>query len=269
VFALLLVSAAPVRASTSTEQNPVHTFSTSGLHDVTLQVCKGGQCDTITKQVLVLDPHPAVTSAVVQVTTVEVGQFIPLSGSGTGKPPLTYTWRLFQGATLLREVSGATAWLPTAGLAPGLYTVVLRITNASGTADSGPTLVAVVAPRALDFYTVTPCRVLDTRPSFPLFAGVPRVYYIAGICGIPAGAWAIAANVTVLSATDRGNLSFYPGNYPPVGTSAINFRAGSTLANSGVFPLSTDGTTSLGVFPTVVDGGTVHLLIDVSGYFKE
>src|SRR5688572_18878934 len=124
---LLLGSTALVQAqSTSHDRNPVHTFSTHGAHQVTLTTCHWSGCSTVTKTVNVLNPVPSIVSAVVGVATAEVGQLVSLSGSGTGRPPLAYSWRLLQGATLVREVSSALGWLDTAGLAPGAYTVLLR-----------------------------------------------------------------------------------------------------------------------------------------------
>jgi hypothetical protein len=66
------------------------------------------------------------------------------------------------------------------------------------------------------FYTVTPCRVVDTRkPAGPtksptLGANAARTFPIIGICGIPSTATAIAINVTVVDETDYGHLRIYP-----------------------------------------------------------
>lgn len=264
---LLLGSAALVQAqSTSNEQNPVRTFSTPGQHQVTLEVCNEGACETIVKTVTVLDPAPVIVSAVLSAATAEVGQIISLSGSGTGQPPLVYTWRLLQGAVLVREVSGALGWLDTKGLEPGAYTVVLRLSNGSGQVESLPAPFTLFAPVATDFYTVTPCRVLDTRTGSPLQSGVTRLVAVTGACGVPAGARALAVNVTTLSATDPGSLVIFPGNYPSPGTSTIHFEPGRTLANNGILPLATDGSGNLALLAEL-QGGTVHVLIDVFGYF--
>jgi PKD repeat protein len=265
--ALLAGLASRVEAGTSSQQNPVATFSTPGLQSVTLTACTTGGCNTVTKSVLVLDPMPVVTTASALVSSVEVGQFVPLTGAGTGKPPLAYTWRIFQGATLIQQLAGPTVWWSTAGRAPGPYTAVLHIANSAGTTDSLALPVAVVAPKALDFYTVTPCRALDTRLGSPLAAGIPQVLNLAGACGIPAGARAVAVNVTVPTPASQGSLALYPGNYPVVGTSTINFTPGTTRANNAVLPLSTDGTTRLAAVANLVSGGTIDLLIDVAGYF--
>ena len=265
---LLLGSAALVQAqSTSNEQNPVRSFSTPGLHQVTLEVCNEGACDTITRTVTVLDPKPAIVSAVLSAATAEVGQILSLSGSGTGQPPLAHSWRVLQGLTLVREVSGAMGWLDTKGLAPGVYSVVLRISNASGQAESLPAPLTLFAPFPMDFYTVSPCRVLDTRTGSPLQSGVTRLARVTGgACGIPAGARAVAANVTTVSATQPGSLVIFPGNYPIPGTTTAHFVPERALANNGVLPLATDFSGNLALLAQL-EGGTVHVLIDVFGYF--
>ena len=57
----------------------------------------------------------------------------------------------------------------------------------------------LVAARGTDFYTVTPCRMLDTRAGAPLASGVPLLVSAAGACGIPANARAVAVNVTTIA----------------------------------------------------------------------
>ncbi len=252
----------------STAQNPVLQFSTPGLHQVTLTVCNWNACDTVTKTVTVLDPKPSVTTALAM-TTVEVGQLVPLTGAGKGKPPLSYSWRVLQGAAVVRELSGATPHWDTAGLAPGVYTAVFRVQNAYGTAESLPVPIALGPERASDFYTMTPCRVLDTRTGTPLASGVLRTISVAQTpaCGIPAEARAVAANVTVVSPSGQGHVALFPGNYPQPITSTLNFNAGAIRANSAILPLATDGSGTLSAFTSVAGNGTVHLILDISGYF--
>ena len=264
---LLLGSTVQVQAQvTSTQQNPVVTFSTPGAHQVTLTVCNQGVCDTVTKTVMVLNPVPSIVSAVVGAATAEVGQLVSLSGSGLGQPPLTYTWRLFQGLTLVRQVSGGLGWLDTSGLDPGAYTVVLRISNGSGFADSLPAPLLLLPPATTDFYTVDPCRMLDTRTGPALQSGVTRLVSV-GACGIPANARALAVNVTAISGTGSGSLALFPGNYPAPGMDTVNFRIGATVANNSIMPLSTDGTGTLAILATLQDNGLVHATVDVVGYF--
>jgi hypothetical protein len=122
-----------------------------------------------------------------------------------------------------------------------------------------------------DLYTVSPCRIVDTRQAGQgpiLTSGLERTLMIHGVCGIPATARVVAVNVTVLTPTGAGNLSFYAGDLAPSGTSTINFGTGQTRANNAILPLAFDGTGTIAVTPFVVGGGTVHLIVDVSGYFE-
>jgi hypothetical protein len=91
---------------------------------------------------------------------------------------------------------------------------------------------------------------------------------MTGVCGIPAGARAVVVNLTAVGATGSGHLTAYPGNYPPIATSAVSFSAGKIRASSAVLPLATDGTGTLALFAGLT-GGTVHVIVDVSGYFAE
>jgi hypothetical protein len=121
------------------------------------------------------------------------------------------------------------------------------------------------------FYTVSPCRVVDTwNPDGPyggpaITSSTPRLFTIAGQCGIPASAEAISLNVTVITPPASGNLTLYPGSQTPPTTSAINFSVGVNRANNAFVGLS-EGV--LGVKSFVSNGGgQVHVVIDVNGYF--
>jgi len=132
-------------------------------------------------------------------------------------------------------------------------------------------------PTPRDFYTLTPCRLLDTRLAADqpppgslggpiLGANAERIITAAGRCGIPSGARALAVNVTVANPTAQGNLRLYPGDSGPPGTSTINFGPATTRANNAIVVLSSSGTGTLGVKNT--PGAPVHVVIDVDGYFQ-
>lgn len=129
-------------------------------------------------------------------------------------------------------------------------------------ANSGP----------LDFFTVTPCRLLDTRNGFGPYGGpaVPpggqRVVVLPGHCGIPTSAKAVSLNVTVAGAPAPGLLTFFPGNATPTATSTINFAAGQTRANNAVLLLASSGSGTIAVLNS--SGSAVPLIIDVDGYFQ-
>lgn len=121
-----------------------------------------------------------------------------------------------------------------------------------------------------DLFTVTPCRLFDTRTTDPpsLASLSPRLVQIVGHCGIPSTAKAVSVNFTVVGATGAGYVQAWPGDQPPPNTSVINFAAGQTRANNMILPLAKDGSGSAAVQSFVVGDGTVHLVIDVNGYFE-
>jgi len=126
-----------------------------------------------------------------------------------------------------------------------------------------------IAGRGQGYHTVTPCRVVDTRPGAPVVSGVERLFtLVGGACGVPATARALAVNVTVTGPTGMGHVTLSPGNLPAPPTSTLNFIAGRTRANNAVVALSTDGIGRVKALASVSGGGTVHLIIDVSGYFE-
>ena len=145
------------------------------------------------------------------------------------------------------------------------------VNEASGVSDdpgaaggSNPTQVAV-GPEVLDFYSVAPCRAVDTRTTSALASGVPRTFSISGVCGVPASARAVAVNVTVVGATGTGNAVLWRSGTALPGTSSINFPAGVTRTNNAVVAIANG---ALDARATVGGSGTVHLVIDVSGYFQ-
>jgi hypothetical protein len=261
------LTAAPLSAGTSTQQNPSITFSTVGTHDVTLNVCNVAGCRSLTKTVTVLDPTPVITASAVGWNSAEVGQLVQLSGAGKGQPPLNFSWRVLLGPNLAAVGGGANLWLDTTALAPGTYTLLLQLQNPVGTVSSAPYTLVVSPAQASELYTVPPCRLVDTRFASPLGSGIPRQLDAAGLCGIPADARALAVNVTVISATGQGNVVLYPGNYPQPLATTVSYGAGETRGNFAIVPLATNGAGNLSALASQAGGGTVQITIDVTGYF--
>lgn len=125
----------------------------------------------------------------------------------------------------------------------------------------------------LSFHTLTPCRVVDTRldggpwTGPALQAGEIRTFPMHGRCGIPATARSLALNVTVTVPSAPGNLRLYPGHEALPLASTINFGPGQTRANNALTRLSSNGSGHLSVKNDQATG-SVHLLIDVTGYFE-
>ena len=150
-----------------------------------------------------------------------------------------------------------------------------RFLSASGgtVLDQGAALCHSALPQpSTELYTVPPCRVIDTRNPAGALGGPAlasagtRSFPIAGTCGIPADAVAVAVNVTVLGPTVSGNLEIHPTGGPPTSTSTINFTAGQIRANNSLLTLGVDG--EISVTPNLSAAGTVQLLLDVTGYFR-
>jgi uncharacterized repeat protein (TIGR01451 family) len=159
--------------------------------------------------------------------------------------------------TLLGEVVAATPLDPRPG--DNRATTLLTVREAGETAPGG-------------YFTVLPCRVVDTRSASGTWGGpalaaqAERVFPMAGRCGIPPTARAVALNLTVTGPTGIGHLRAYPATLsPPAMTSVLNFTAGLTRANNAVVELSPAG--EIAVFNGMASG-TTHLVLDVTGYFE-
>jgi RHS repeat-associated protein len=119
-------------------------------------------------------------------------------------------------------------------------------------------------------YTITPCRVFDTRnPTGPyggpsIGAGATRAFTIWGQCGIPAsGPRAVALNLTAVNPPVGGSLTLFPTDVAFPGTSSISVKTGVTRANNAIIGLSAAGSLSLNNSLT----SSIDMVLDVSGYF--
>ncbi len=125
---------------------------------------------------------------------------------------------------------------------------------------------------ASSFYTLTPCRMLDTRQAAgptggpALTANVARSVQLINNCAVPPTAKSLSINVTVVNTPGTGFLRVYPGHMEtPPNVSMVSFRAGTTRADNVVVALSTTGSGTLELLSTLTG---VHVLIDVNGYFQ-
>jgi hypothetical protein len=131
-----------------------------------------------------------------------------------------------------------------------------------------------VVPAALgapaNFYTVTPCRVFDSRQPADapaLASGTPRTIDIGGACAVPADASSVAVNVAATGPTSVGYLRLYATGLVPPSFSVLNFSAGETRGNNSIVRLSAGG--QVDALATMPVPGTVDVLVDVFGYFLD
>lgn len=131
---------------------------------------------------------------------------------------------------------------------------------------------AVLVTQGRAFYSITPCRVLDTRDaSRPaalgppgLAAGQTRAFSVGTVCGIPADSIALAVNVTVTQPEAAGSVTLFPGFGPAPNTSSVHFRPGVTRASASIVPVGPDA--AFRAFNG--SAGTAHLIVDVVGVFR-
>jgi hypothetical protein len=125
--------------------------------------------------------------------------------------------------------------------------------------------------RSLDFYTLDPCRVVDTRKPASALGGPvlaakeDRVLSVFATCGIPLTAKALSVNLAATGSTAPGNLRLHPGGTGMPSTSALNYSAGQTKGNNAIVPLSRFGEVAVYCGQAT---GTVHFILDVNGYFQ-
>jgi uncharacterized repeat protein (TIGR03803 family) len=123
-------------------------------------------------------------------------------------------------------------------------------------------------PAAYQFVTVTPCRLVDTRPdhggSGPIQGGTFQTFPIPqeGGCNIPATAAAYSLNVSVVPLGGLGYLTMWPAGVdlrPLVST--LNSVDGRIKASAAIVPAGTNG--AVNIYVT----NTTNVILDINGYF--
>jgi hypothetical protein len=200
-------------------------------------------------------------------------QEIPKSG-GTGSVSFTET-----GACTWTAVSSA-PWITltssTTGSGSGSvnFSVAANpgITPRAGTVTVGSqTFTIFELGVQLDFVSVTPCRVVDTRAGQgksgafgpPSLAGFSSRDFpvLSSSCGISGSALAYSLNMTVVPPGPVSFLSTWPAGQPFPTVSTLNSTDGSVIANAALVPSGTSGAI------TAVAGNPTNLIIDINGYF--
>lgn len=128
-----------------------------------------------------------------------------------------------------------------------------------------------LAPESLSFYTLEPCRLLDTRSAAGALGGPAlscagdRNFPVAGTCGVPFEARALSVNVTATGGTAQGHFRLHAGRTAAPTASSLNYTPGQTRANNAIVPLGILG--EIGIY-CGQGSGTAHAVVDVNGYFK-
>jgi hypothetical protein len=125
------------------------------------------------------------------------------------------------------------------------------------------------------YQPIEPCRLADTRPDFlvgtratPIAAD--EAYTLSGWgtvgqCTLPNGSTALSLNVTAVDATQGTFLTLYPADATRPNASHLNPAPGQPPTPNAV---NVDLDTS-GEFKIFNKAGTVHVIIDVVGYYDD
>jgi hypothetical protein len=168
---------------------------------------------------------------------------------------------------------GAGGFSPPVAFPIGGFGFVPSIQAADLNLDGSPDLVLANSSGALtlmnsvrgplDFYTLNPCRIVDTRTGSPLAGGATTFFSVSGNCSVPTTARVVSANVTVVHPTEAGHITMFAGEMKSTPTSIINFGPGAVRANNAFLLL--DGSCGANVN---LSAGTSDFVIDVNGYFQ-
>ncbi len=213
------------------------------------------------------------------ITPPTVSQVVPNNGTTAGGVWVAILGTGFQsgatvnfGGTIVASNFVSSTQLTVVTPAHATGTVSVTVTNPdTGSGSLANAYFYAPPPTASDFYTLSPCRVFDTRnangpqggPQLTAFG--ERSFPVAGQCGVPANALAVAGNLAVITPTGAGDLSVYPGNAFYLGTTVLSFPGGTNIASNLVMRLATNGTGTIKVRNG--SSGTSHVIFDVVGYF--
>jgi len=120
------------------------------------------------------------------------------------------------------------------------------------------------------YFSLTPCRVVDTRNAVstnggPALSTSRRDFQIRGFCGVPLTAKAVTMNVTITAASTGSWLTIWPSGGTMPFVSTINFDQNEwALAHGAIVGVSTNAQ-DLSVSNA---NGTTHVISDVTGYFQ-
>jgi len=169
-----------------------------------------------------------------------------------GSPPLVSSLNSFDGAVVANAaIVPAGNGAAVSAYATNSTELILDVNGYFGGAGAG-----------LRFYSVTPCRVSDTREVGGQLAGASsRAFAVSGRCGVPSGAQAYSMNVTAIPAGGLSYLTIWPAGQPMPVVSTLNSFQGRILANAALVPAGAGG--SVSVFVT----DPAHVVLDINGYF--
>jgi len=136
--------------------------------------------------------------------------------------------------------------------------------------DATVSILSGVAPTAIQFVALTPCRVVDTRLSNggggPIQGGTSQNFNLPQLsqmksCGDLSSAIAYSVNVTAVPSGPLGYLTIWPSGENQPYVSTMNAPDGRIKANAAIVPAGYQGSVS------VFASNTSDVILDINGYF--
>ncbi|MDO8119958.1 N-acetylmuramoyl-L-alanine amidase [Isoptericola sp. b490] len=231
-----------------------------------------------------IDPTAPKTVASGQPVTLTASTIGDLSWSLTVRDPLTgYTFATNSGVALQSDGGLSVTWDGTngAGLPVGAGTYSMYVTGtdqATGArvvpidqrvvvtrTDNPPTVDPVPLVGDLTFHAITPQRVLDTRPSAQSLGPRSRAdVKVAGVGDVPADAKAVSVTLTAVAASTATFLTVWPAGADRPLASILNADAHHTVPASTIV-----GVGGQGMISVYNASGSVHVVVDVTGYWSD
>jgi hypothetical protein len=168
------------------------------------------------------------------------------------------------GANCLLSVT----FVPTvAGSITGALSITDNATGSPQTVILTGTATPASTTSELQFISINPCRIADTRNATGAFGGpelaaaTMRTFNIPqSACGIPSTAVAYALNATVVPVASLGYLTVWPAGQTQPAVSTLN-SDGRVKANATITPAGTNGGVS------VFASDATQFILDIDGYF--
>ena len=202
-----------------------------------------------------------------------------IKGGHYGQPPSFATildqWDRFDMTTDFRHVLGTVidGWMGGGAttILNGQYeNLGFFLTGPGDPPPSGGIPPLITPPSSpTEFVSMNPQRLFDTRDGTggrlgALAAGESWPFTIRGQYGVPAGAIAVAINLTAVDASAPTYVTAWPGGQPRPTTSNLNPVPGMAVPNLAIIRLGNAGDVNF-----FNNSGTVNLLADVVGYFRD
>ncbi len=176
---------------------------------------------------------------------------------------------LFEGGTLWAEFGNNTG--PTIGTLNTTTAAPTVLEAEQETNGAGQEFVGLAPDPlsvALQFVSIAPCRVADTRNAAGPFGGplitggTSRNFTLPNsTCGIPATAQAYSLNVTAVPNGPLGYLTVWPAGQSQPVASLLNSLDGRVKAGAATVPAGTNGAIS------IFASNDTNVVLDIDGYF--